>query len=200
MRGVILAGGAASRFGGQPKGLTRIDGVRILDRVSAACLEAFGRAPLLIANAPDAATWAPELEVVADLVSGAGPLGGLLTAVECGPAPVVVVAWDMPFVTASLLRRLGIGLEQADVCVPESDGPRGFEPLCAAYGAACGPPIRAALARGDHRMAAFHAGLRISRLPRDEVARSGDPQQLFRNINTPDDLAQAQRPLDASPP
>ena len=37
--GVILAGGAASRFGGLPKGLERVDGRRIIDRVASALRE-----------------------------------------------------------------------------------------------------------------------------------------------------------------
>jgi molybdopterin-guanine dinucleotide biosynthesis protein A len=34
--GAILAGGAGSRFGGMPKGLERVGGVRVIDRVATA--------------------------------------------------------------------------------------------------------------------------------------------------------------------
>lgn len=156
-----------------------------------ALTEATGRPPVLIANAPDAATWAPGLACRADVVQGAGALGGLLTAVDAA-APVVCVAWDMPFVTAALLRALGAALDHADAVLPESDGPRGVEPLCAAYGPACGPAMRAALARGDQRAIGFHDAVRVRRLATADVLQYGDPGVLFFNVNTPDDLLRAE--------
>ncbi|MFN2325426.1 MAG: molybdenum cofactor guanylyltransferase [Gemmatimonadales bacterium] len=191
MRGVILAGGGATRFGGQPKGLERVRGGRILDRLVEEFTAAFGQPPLLVANDPAAHEWHPGLEVVADHAPGLGALGGIQTAVLAGPAPVVVVAWDMPFVTRGLLERLAQGLAGHDACLPASDSRRGVEPLCAAYGPACGPAIAAALARGDQRAIGFHQGLRVGILPVEEVAAIGDPARLFFNINTPDDLTRA---------
>ena len=44
IRSAILAGGGATRFGGQPKGLERVGGERILDRLVAECERAFGAA------------------------------------------------------------------------------------------------------------------------------------------------------------
>jgi molybdopterin-guanine dinucleotide biosynthesis protein A len=193
MRGVILAGGGSTRFGGTPKGLLEVGGRRILDRVAAALVEAFGSSPLLIANAPAAAEWRLDLETVADRRRAAGALGGLDAAVRLGPAPVVVVAWDLPFVTGPLLRRLAEGLAGFDAFLPESGGPRGLEPLCAAYGPATAGPIEAAIDRGDLRAVAFHPAVNVGRLGSAEVARYGDPAQLFFNVNTPADLATANR-------
>ncbi len=51
MRGAILAGGAASRFGGEPKGLWEVGGERILDRAVRALRTAVGSDPLIVANA-----------------------------------------------------------------------------------------------------------------------------------------------------
>ena len=152
VRGVVLAGGGATRYGGRPKGLEVVGGARILDRLVDAMTDAFGVPPLLVANAPDAATWRPGLDVVSDVRPGLGALGGLYTAVRAGPAPVVGAAWDMPFVTPGLLTALAAGLADADACLPESQGRRGLEPLCAAY----------------------------------------DPEWLFLNVNSPDELAQAE--------
>jgi molybdopterin-guanine dinucleotide biosynthesis protein A len=187
----VVAGGAATRYGGLPKGLLEVGGRRILDRVVQALQQATGQPPVIIANAPDAALWRPDLTVVPDVVPGRGALGGILTAVET-VGPVVCVAWDMPFVPARLLELLAGLLETADVGVPESDSRRGLEPLCAAYGSACGPAIRAALARGEARAIGFHADVRVTRLPREVVLRYGDPGVLFFNVNSPDDLARAE--------
>lgn len=191
MSGAILAGGGATRMGGAPKGLLEVGGQRILDRLVATFHEALGTLPLLVANAPEAAGWRPDLRVVADRRLGAGTLGGLLTAVLEAPAPVVCVAWDMPFVRAALLRELAGGLGEAEVCIPASGGRRGMEPLCAAYGPGAGPAMAEALDRGDLRAIAFHASVRVKLLPEAVVRRFGEPERLFFNVNTADDLVQA---------
>jgi molybdenum cofactor guanylyltransferase len=193
VRGVILAGGGATRFGGSPKGLEPVGGVRILDRLVRALTDATGTLPLLVANAPEAPTWHPGLPVVPDIIPGLGALGGLLTAVEAGPAPVVVVAWDMPFVPSGLLRALAKGLHQADVCLPASPGPRGVEPMCAAYGPGSAAAIRAALDRGERQAIAFHSATKVSILSAELVRSFGDPAFMFYNVNTSDDLAEAER-------
>jgi len=159
--------------------------------VVASLERATGELPLLIATAPAAAAWRPDLTVIPDVVPGQGSLGGLLTAIETA-APVACVAWDMPFVPAPLLAELATRLADADVAVPESDSRRGVEPLCAAYGPACGPAIRAALERGDVRAIGFHGAVRVTRLPREAVLQYGDPAILFFNVNTPDDLTRAE--------
>ena len=189
--GAILAGGGATRMAGAPKGLLEVGGVRILDRLAATFEEALGHLPLLVANAPDAAGWRADLRVVSDRRPGLGSLGGLYTAVLEAPAPVVCVAWDMPFVPAALLRELAAGLVDADVCIPASGGRRGLEPLCAAYGPGCGPAMAAALDRGDLRAIAFHDSVRVTRLPEFVVRRFGVPARLFFNVNTADELERA---------
>lgn len=188
---MILAGGAASRFGGRPKGLEVVGGARILDRLVAEFERALGEIPLLVANDPDAGAWLPGMPVVADTTPGLGALGGIWTAVSAGPAPVILTAWDMPFVTSRFLVALAEGLEGHDACLPASGGPRGVEPLCAAYGPACEAAIAAAVARGDQRAIGFHRDVRVHILPAAEVAALGDPERLFFNVNTADDLTLA---------
>lgn len=163
----------------------------MLDRVVESLVQATGRPPILVANAAEAATWRADLAVHRDVIPDQGSLGGILTAVEAA-GPVLCVAWDMPFVSAALLRDLAALLVGADVAIPESDSRRGLEPLCAAYGPACGPAIRAALAGGDQRAIGFHGAVRVARLARERVLQYGDPGVLFFNVNTPDDLVRAE--------
>ena len=177
-------------------------GERILDRLAGILHATLGSAPLLVANDPEAATWRSDLRVVPDLRPGLGSLGGIYTAVVEAPAPVVLLAWDMPFVTSALVRRLADGLAAADAVLPASAGPRAVEPLCAAYGPACRAPIAACLEAGDLRAIAFHDRIRVGILPVTEVARCGDPAALFFNVNTAEDLARADelwRRLASSP-
>ncbi len=193
MRSAILAGGTASRFDGSPKGLELVGGVRIIDRLIQSMRAATGELPLLIANAPGAAEWHSDLEVVGDAIRDCGSLGGLYTALTIAEGPVVVAAWDMPFVPVELLEALIERFADHDVCIPESEGPnRGFEPLCAVYGPNCIEPIRRQLVDEDLRMSGFFDTVELERLPLDEVTKFGDPNTIFFNVNTPADLSVAQ--------
>ena len=191
VRGAILAGGGASRFGGKPKGLELVGGERILDRLVGVMTAALGEPPLLVANAPDAATWRPDLRTVSDTRPGLGSLGGIYTAVVEAPAPVVCVAWDMPFVSGSLVQALAEKLDRHDAVLPQSSGRRGVEPLCAGYGPACRDAIADSLTAGDLRAIGFHDRIRVGILRQAEVQALADPDLLFFNVNTADDLAKA---------
>jgi molybdopterin-guanine dinucleotide biosynthesis protein A len=192
MRGAVLAGGAARRYGGLPKGLLESGGQRILDRVVEAVAGATGAAPLLVANDPRASTWRPDLRTISDARPGCGSLGGIYTAVVSGPGAVLCVAWDMPFVTSELLSALVEASSGFDAFLPESDGHRGMEPLCAVYGPACLPAIERRLAAGELEAIAFHPDVKVGTLALERVRRYGDPETLFFNINRPEDLDRAQ--------
>lgn len=191
--GVILAGGAASRFGGAPKGLERVEGRRIIDRVAAALRQVTDDL-LLVANAADAADWLPGVRTEADVRGGLGALGGLHAALHHAGTDIVLVAWDMPFVSATLLgelRRLGQSESPSpDAVLPESDGSRrGVEPLCAWYSARCLPAVVRTLDRGDLRVIGFHDAVSVQRMPLARVRDFGDPARLFSNVNTREELA-----------
>src|SRR5213592_732582 len=119
MRGAVLAGGAARRYGGLPKGLEEIGGRRILDRVADAVAAATGAPPLLVANDPRAPSWRTDLRTVPDVRPGCGSLGGIYSAVLAGPDAVLCVAWDMPFVTPELLVALAEGFAPWDAFLPD---------------------------------------------------------------------------------
>jgi len=190
----VLAGGAASRYGGTPKGLLEVGGQRIIDRVVDTIVSVVRGMPLLVANAPDAVSWRPELETIPDVHPGFGTLGGIYTAVTAGDGPVLCAAWDMPFLTGPLLRSLVELFEEGnyDAVLPESSGRRGLEPLCAVYGPACGPAIEQRLTAGDLRAISFHPDVRVGILSLARVRDFGDPEQLFFNVNTPADLERAE--------
>ncbi len=201
--GVILAGGQASRFGGRPKGLEVVQGKRIIDRVANAlrgALPETGRQLLLVANDPAATRWLPGVPVVADVRPGFGSLGGLLTALASVGGPVLVLAWDMPFVPGELLRTLRIEGESGpyDAVVPSSGSRRGVEPLCAYYTPDCAAPIAHRLDAGDRRMIGFLEDVRVHRLAPAAVRRFGDPARIFLNINEPADLTTAEGLTDGT--
>lgn len=189
--GAILAGGRATRYGGAPKGLEVVGGQRIIDRVATALRACTGDL-ILVANDPAAAGWMPGVRVVADIIPDAGSLGGIHAALTHARRAVIAVAWDMPFVPVELLRALVAEGEHADVVVPESGSRRGVEPLCAYYGPACVPAIERRLEAGDKRVIGFYDDVRVVHLPAAEVAAFGDPGVMFLNVNSPDELGQAE--------
>ena len=189
--GAILAGGRATRYGGAPKGLEIVGGQRIIDRVAAA-LRGCTSDLLIVANDPAAVDWMPGVRVVADVIPDAGSLGGIHAALTCARRAVLAVAWDMPFVPEPLLRALIAAGANADVVVPESGSRRGVEPLCAYYGPACIAAIERRLEAGDKRVIGFYDDVRVVHLPASEVAEFGDPGVMFLNVNSPDELGQAE--------
>lgn len=196
--GVVLAGGGATRYGGEPKGLKRVGGERIIDRVARALRDAADDL-LLVANDPDGARWLPGVRHTRDVREGEGSLGGIHTALARAGTAVLVVAWDMPFVPGALLAALRSRGEGASAALPESGSKRGVEPLCAYYDSSCLSSIERRLDAGDRRVVSFLADMPdVRHLSAREVAQFGDPELLFLNVNTPDDLGLAERHANAT--
>jgi molybdopterin-guanine dinucleotide biosynthesis protein A len=188
--GAVLAGGESSRMGGRPKGLERVRGERIVDRVAAALREAADDV-IIVSNQADASTWLADVPVARDRRAGAGPLAGVHAALVHAGQAVLVAPWDAPFVPGALLRALRDAgeLEGADAAVPLSAAsPWGFEPLCAWYAPTALAAIEAQL---DSREFSVGALERRARVLRVDVSAWGDPAVLFFNVNTPADLERA---------
>ena len=79
----------------------------------------------------------------------------------------------------------------ADLVIPRTA--RGYEPLCAAWSAACAGPIRRRIQSGTLKTALVVEELRVEEIG-PEVLASCDPQGLlFVNVNTPHDYERARR-------
>ncbi|NNK49379.1 MAG: molybdenum cofactor guanylyltransferase [Gemmatimonadetes bacterium] len=196
--GVVLAGGRSRRYGSD-KAFAELGGVSLVQRAARTLMPLVDRV-VVVANDLDRHS-AEEQTVRPDLVSGIGPLGGLHTAVawaaEEGMRGAVVLATDMPFVPTPLLEDLASTLEPGAAVLPASRGPRGFEPLCAAYDVGCLPAIEAAIEKGDRAVISFlpAVDLRIVELAR--VSSYGDPDTMFFNVNRPEDHFRADALLAA---
>ena len=189
----ILAGGRATRFGGRDKSALLVDGATILDRQ----LESLGTVSddLLIVGAPAAASAFAQRQghraaarYIADIVPGCGPLGGLHAALTAARHhALLLVAGDMPYVTAAFAAYLLSLAGDADAVVPESE--RGYHPLCAVYTRACLEPAAARLADRRLKMMELVDSVRTRLVSSDEIRRFGDPDRLLTNVNTPADYA-----------
>lgn len=193
----MLAGGRARRMQGRDKSALDIGGRSILSR-EITVLQALTPDVLIVSgDASAAARFAGRdldgVRIVPDRVPGAGPLGGLYTALLETTAPyLVLVACDMPFLTLAFLQHLARRAEeaQAEVAVPcTADA---YHPLCAAYARTLLPRVAARVARQQLDMAGLirEAPRRVEIGP-DELARFDPEALMLCNVNTPHDYRQA---------
>jgi molybdopterin-guanine dinucleotide biosynthesis protein A len=122
-----------------------------------------------------------------------GGISGVHAGLSAG-RNVLVVAWDMPFVSGELLRSImaaGVA-HAADAAIPESDSPHGFEPFCAWYSVSALPAMDRFLDAGGGSARDFLSLLpHVQRIPQSVTAQFGDPRVLFLSVNTAEDLARA---------
>jgi molybdopterin-guanine dinucleotide biosynthesis protein A len=184
----ILAGGGGHRLGGRDKSALAIDGVEVLDRQLVALTPVASR--VFVVGRPAARFAERGLPVVEDLVAGAGPLGGVYTALRTATTPrVLVVACDMPFLTAEFLAFVGAAGHGCDVVVPR-DG-CGLHPLCAAWSTGAAPLVERMLGEGVRAVRGALEALRVHIIEEDALGAFDPEGRLLHNINTPDDLARA---------
>ena len=186
----ILAGGRARRFGGADKASLPVGRARIIDRQLAA-ISALTDDIRIVAN--DAARYADlGVRVIPDAIADAGPVGGIYSALmDARRDWTIVLACDLPFVTAALLERLAGEIENGpdvDAIVPRSA--RGVEPLCALYHRRLTDVTRSRIARGDLSALGLLDAVRVRVLDREALAPY-DAGALFENVNTPHDHARA---------
>lgn len=188
--GVLLAGGEARRFDGLPKGLAKVDDVRIADRILAA-LRGATDSQIVVSNDVRATEWFPALRVIADAVPGLGPLAGIETALRAADgASILVVAWDMPFVTTPLLRGMrALGETGAAAVVPAHGDPPVLEALCAYYAPQALDTCSHLLVGGERRAHALCEALPSAIvIPERVLVEHGDPAQLFLSVDSQEQL------------
>ena len=190
--GVLLAGGGSRRMG-RNKALMPLAGRRLVDRVLAV-LGGVVDDLLMVTNSPE--LYADlGLRMVPDVVAGKGALGGIHSAIHHAAAPhCLVVACDMPFLNAGVLRYLVDQRADYDVVVPNAEGRP--QPLHAVYGKACLQPIARRLETDRLHVVGFFPDVRVREVSAQELAVFGPEGLSFRNLNTPAEFAAAERRLD----
>ncbi len=193
--GVIQAGGKSTRMGGQPKALMELGGRRIIDRV-ADVVRGVTDDLLIVTNTPELYA-SLALPMVPDVFPDHGSLGGIYSGLRAAPGDAAfTVACDMPFLTPEVARLVIDRAALADVVLPTSSGGR-LETLHACYAKSCLGPMESKLRQGQLRIAGFFDEVRVLAIPEDEVARFRDPELIFMNVNTPEELARARELLAA---
>ncbi|MCV6598819.1 MAG: molybdenum cofactor guanylyltransferase MobA [Mangrovicoccus sp.] len=190
--GVILAGGQARRMGGGDKGALILGGMtlfdRVIDRIGPQC----GR--LAINANGDPARFAEyALPVLSDSVPEyPGPLAGVLAgldwAAELGASHIVTVAADTPFFPPDLVVRLQRAADKANtpiaLAATHEGGRMMRQPTFGFWPVALRADLRAALEQGLRKVVLW--------TDKHGAASALFAEEAFFNINTPEDLAEAE--------
>jgi molybdopterin-guanine dinucleotide biosynthesis protein A len=195
--GVILAGGLARRMGGGDKPLALLGGRPLLDHVIER-LRSQCRELILNANGDPARFAASGLAVVPDDLPGfPGPLAGILAALDWAAERrpdidwVVSVAGDSPVLPADYVQRLHAARSSAGTLLACARTDGRTHPVNGLWSVALRHDLRRGAVEEDMR--------RIDRwTARHGVAPTDwptEPVDPFFNVNTPDELAAAERLL-----
>lgn len=192
----VLAGGHSSRMGTN-KAFLDLAGKTLLQRA----LE------LAAAVASDASIVGEVTKfmalgrVIEDVYPGHGPLGGIHAALKRTPAPLnLILAVDLPFVQPAFLKYLVSVASQnsAVVTVPQAAG--GWQPLCAVYRREFLALAERALRKGKNKIDALFAEVETRAVKEEELTRMGFPRDMFRNLNTAEELKRAEEEFGEWPP
>jgi molybdopterin-guanine dinucleotide biosynthesis protein A len=185
LEGAILAGGESRRMG-RDKLFLSYGGKTALQRISLALQPLVDRLRV-VGRSPSAEL--PEAQ--ADLYPGLGPLAGIHAALATAAAErVLVVACDLPLVTAFFLRGLVAALTRDyDAVVPCPGG----EPLpvCAVYRASCAEEAARRLERRELAAGSYTRSITARFLDDRELSLLDPSGSCLLNVNTPAEFERA---------
>lgn len=187
---IILAGGVASRMGGE-KALRLLRGRTLLSHALELAAGAASR--VVVAAGPREYELPAGVIRVADAdeFSGAGPLAGILAGLESARGSfALLLACDLPNLPAALLNRLMESLTE-DLDVVHCGYAGRVEPLVAALRVATtAAAVRRALESGDRRVEPVWQSLARRVLREAELAEFAPLDRTFANLNTLDNLSE----------
>ena len=123
-----------------------------------------------------------------------GPLGGIHSALKNAKYPhTLIVACDMPWLNRPFLEHMIEIRNSADIIVPRWG--KYPEPLHAVYSQVCSGPIEANLREKRLKIVSFFGSVNVDYLDRDVIKRYDPEGRSFVNVNTPADLAVANRQM-----
>jgi molybdopterin-guanine dinucleotide biosynthesis protein A len=184
----ILAGGKSTRMG-TDKAFVTLDGRTLLARA----LEVARSVTADVRIVGDAAKYAAFAPVVKDVFRGCGPLGGIHAALRASQVELnLILAVDVPFASQAFLQyliRRARSAPSAIVTVARTS--EGWQPLCAVYRRDFAESAENALRGGCYKIDALFDQVRTQVITEDELESAGFSLRIFRNLNTPEELAEA---------
>lgn len=188
---VIQAGGQSSRMGFD-KGLVELCGKSMIENIIDR-LEPFADELIITSNQPSKYSKFGK-RIFSDVFKNYGALAGLHTALTAAQNEMVfVIACDLPFVNQELFKFMMNIFEakNVDVVIPRTE--QGFEPFYAFYRKfSCLPLVEDAILSGKKRLISWFENAIVHPVFEQDL-RAFDPLLgSFLNINTPEDLENAQ--------
>lgn len=183
---IILAGGKSRRMGKRDKAFMEIGGEPLIKRQLRLLKKDFKKI-IIVANAVDKYKAFKGVRVIPDVAADRGPLGGIWSGLLASPDRYnLVLACDMPFIDPHVIKYMRLKAAGYDVVVPRIDGR--YEPLFGIYSKSCLRFIKPLLDKKDLKIRGFFSKVKVKEIGRKEMSRFGDPDKIFMNINTPDEL------------
>lgn len=188
MTAFLLAGGKSTRMRSD-KAFVMFKGETLLARALQLCRAITNNVVIV----GDRTKFSPFAPVVEDIFPGCGPLAGIHAALQASETDLnVVLAVDVPFVTPALLQYLLVQarLSRALVTVPRAGN--GLHPLCAVYRREFANLAEQALRESSYKIDKLFQAANTNVIEDDVLQAAGFSPQLLRNLNTPEELAEAQ--------
>jgi molybdenum cofactor guanylyltransferase len=184
----ILAGGNSTRMG-TDKAFVMFGGRTLLARALEVCRTITSEVRI-IGDRKKFALFAP---VVEDVFSGCGPLAGIQAGLQASQTDWnVFLAVDLPFVSPALLHFLVAQARESGAIVTVPQAGKGFQPLCAVYHRCFAEAAETALRAGRYKIDALFDPALTHPVGEQDLRSAGFSPEVFRNLNTPEELAEAQ--------
>lgn len=184
----VLAGGSGSRLGGIDKGLMKIRGLTLIERLMGT-LKGFDTV-IVCRDEKEQEYYTKYAKVIEDDFEGVGPLAGIHAALKHFKEPILVVGVDMPFVRREVFEHLMREFSREDsseALIPVwEDGKT--EPLLACYNYKIIDRIERNLKRGDKKILNALDMDRVNLYPVERLKDYDEYLISFANINTPEDI------------
>ena len=189
LSGFVLAGGKSTRMG-QDKAAVTLNGLTLLEHALASLRQVcrdvavLGKQELYGALGP----------VYEDIFPGCGPLSGIHAALSNSKTQFnLIIAVDTPFLAPEFLSYLADRAIESGAIVTTPEIDDYTQPLCTVYSLDFRSIAEQALRRGNYKIVPLFPKDRTLVIPEIELRQFAFAADMFENLNTPEDLARAQR-------
>ncbi|HXZ40535.1 MAG TPA: molybdenum cofactor guanylyltransferase [Terriglobales bacterium] len=184
----VLAGGKSTRMGAD-KAFLQWGDETLLDRA----LGLAGTVASVVRIVGDAKKFGGLAPVVVeDVYRDRGPLGGIHAALSNTASELnLMLAVDLPLMKPEFLAYLISQSSESGSIVTVPKVGRGFQPLCAVYRREFASAAEESLRAGENKIDPLFARVSTRVIEEKELVRAGFSAEIFRNVNTPEDLKQA---------
>lgn len=186
---LILAGGKSRRMGTN-KSFVPLAGKPMIEIIVEKLKGIFPLPPILVTNSPELYSYL-NLEMTEDIIKDKGPLGGIHAGLSSSPTQFnFIFGCDMPFLNLGLICYMVEQIGEEDLIIPRHG--TCLEPLHAIYSKDCLKSIEKALSLGSLKIQSFFPDVKIRYIEKNEVEVFEPQLKCFSNINTQQDLENAQ--------